>query len=156
MKKFYLAYGSNLNVSQMAARCPDAVAVGYTFLEDCRLVFRGSRSGYYLTVEPFLGGSVPCGVWRLSEKDERMLDRYEGFPSFYGKETRKIEMVDGSGALRKVEAMIYLMVPGRPAGVPTESYFRTCARGYRDFGFSLVSLQDALSDSVALIREEVS
>ena len=28
MKKFYLAYGSNLNVEQMQFRCPDARIVG--------------------------------------------------------------------------------------------------------------------------------
>ena len=28
MKKFYLAYGSNLNVKQMRFRCPDARIVG--------------------------------------------------------------------------------------------------------------------------------
>lgn len=32
MSKYYLAYGSNLSVAQMAQRCPDAVYVGTAVL----------------------------------------------------------------------------------------------------------------------------
>ena len=32
-KKYYIAYGSNLNISQMKTRCPDAKIVGKTKLE---------------------------------------------------------------------------------------------------------------------------
>ena len=65
---FYLAYGSNLNLEQMAKRCPTAKPVGIGLLEDYRLIFR-----YYLTIE-------------IDEESERMLDYYEGFPRFYRKE----------------------------------------------------------------------
>lgn len=60
MSKYYLAYGSNLSVAQMAQRCPDAVYVGTAVLNDYRLLFKGSQSGNYLTVEPKKGiyGSV--------------------------------------------------------------------------------------------------
>lgn len=30
--KYYLAYGSNLNLTQMFHRCPDAQVLGYTYL----------------------------------------------------------------------------------------------------------------------------
>lgn len=52
MSKYYLAYGSNLSVAQMAQRCPDAVYVGTAVLTDYQLLFKGSQSGNYLTVEP--------------------------------------------------------------------------------------------------------
>ncbi len=35
MKKFYLAYGSNLNVEQMRFRCPDARIVGTAEIPNC-------------------------------------------------------------------------------------------------------------------------
>ena len=51
-KRYYIAYGSNLNVKQMIFRCPGARVIGTAKLEGYRLMFKGSRSGSYLTVEP--------------------------------------------------------------------------------------------------------
>ena len=39
--RFYIAYGSNLNLGQMARRCPTAEAVKATYLHNYRLMFRG-------------------------------------------------------------------------------------------------------------------
>lgn len=86
MKKCYLAYGSNLNQEQMGYRCPHAQAVGTAQLEGWRLVFRGSGSGNYLTIEPAPGYVAPVAVWAVTEADEAALDRYEGYPVFYRKE----------------------------------------------------------------------
>lgn len=78
---FYLAYGSNLNLEQMAKRCPTAKLVGVGLLEDYRLIFR-----YYLTIEKQKGSVVPFALWEIDEESEQMLDYYEGFPHFYRKE----------------------------------------------------------------------
>ena len=43
-KKYYIAYGSNLNLPQMAFRCPTAKVVGVSEIKDYELLFRGSRS----------------------------------------------------------------------------------------------------------------
>lgn len=43
MKKYYLAYGSNLNIRQMALRCPTAKPVGTAVIEDYELLFKGSK-----------------------------------------------------------------------------------------------------------------
>lgn len=92
MNKYYLAYGSNLSMAQMAQRCPDAVYVGTAELKDYQLLFKGSQSGSYLTVEPKKGSTVPVLVWRISERDEHYLDRYEGCPSFYYKKMMRVEI----------------------------------------------------------------
>lgn len=39
----YIAYGSNLNLPQMAKRCPTAEVVGASRLKNYELLFRGSR-----------------------------------------------------------------------------------------------------------------
>ena len=49
-KRFYIAYGSNLNLPQMRGRCPGATVVGTAIIKDSRLLFRGSKTGSYLTV----------------------------------------------------------------------------------------------------------
>ena len=85
MKRYYIAYGSNLNIPQMRWRCKDAKIVGTAVIKDYRLMFKGSQSGSYLTIEKAEGYVVPVGVWSVSEDDEKHLDRYEGYPDFYYK-----------------------------------------------------------------------
>ena len=144
-KKYYLAYGSNLNVSQMAWRCPGATAVGTATLDGWQLAFRGSGSGAYLTIVPCEGASVPLGVWQITEEDERYLDRYEGFPHFYYKQNMRVKVQNHlTGKLRTVDALIYIMREDRPFGFPDGSYVRTCAEGYRDFFLDLGPLLDAV------------
>ena len=72
-KKYYLAYGSNLSMRQMAERCPDAVYVGTAVIPDYQLLFKGSLTGSCLTIEKKKGSKVPVLVWQISERDERYL-----------------------------------------------------------------------------------
>ena len=77
---YYASYGSNLSVRQMLERCPDAIYVGTAELKGWRLLFKGSQSGSYLTIEKKKGRKVPVLVWKVSKRDEKKLDVYEGFP----------------------------------------------------------------------------
>ncbi len=136
--KYYIAYGSNLNKAQMAIRCPDAVPVCSALLENMTLVFKGNARGCGVaTVEPMIGSDVPIGVWRISNDDEKALDRYEGYPYLYIKKTVRIH-VDG----REVKAMIYIMTLGHVIVPPSEGYYNTIAQGYRDFGFDEKALAE--------------
>lgn len=149
-KKYYLAYGSNLNIDQMEYRCPTAKIAGYSVLKDYRLLFRGSRTGSYLTIEPCKGSKVPVGVWEIEPEDERRLDRYEGFPHFYYKRFLPVHVC--SYAFDEdyefdTDAMVYVMHEDRPLGVPTSDYLLTCHQGYVDFGFSTRYLLDAVAAS---------
>ena len=74
-KKYYIAYGSNLSVEQMAHRCPDARIIGQAVLEGWELLFRGCA-----TIAPNPKKNTPVLVWEISEGDEKRLDAYEGFP----------------------------------------------------------------------------
>ena len=42
----YFAYGSNINLNQMAVRCPDAKVVEPAVLENYELLFRGHGSSF--------------------------------------------------------------------------------------------------------------
>ena len=149
----YLAYGSNLNLAQMRYRCPDARVVGYTYLPDRKLAFRGSQTGNYLTLDEAPGAypGVPCGVFEISERDRASLDRYEGYPRFYRRDyvqTGEIfDVLTGRVVSSSASAMIYLMQPGHPLGLPSGAYWQTCLQGYRDFHFDPAVLRRALKDS---------
>lgn len=148
MKRYYLAYGSNLNLEQMRWRCPDARVLGTAWLMDYRLLFKGSKTGSYLTVEPHKGSKVPLAVFEVSPFDEERLDHYEGFPSFYYKKELKIKYRGlWTGRERSATAFIYIMHEERPFGIPSGSYVETCLAGYRDFEFDESYLRQALTDS---------
>ncbi len=147
-KRFYIAYGSNLNVRQMRMRCPGARITGTSEIKDYRLLFKGSKTGSYLTIEPEAGASVPVAVWEVTEQDEMALNHYEGFPDFYYKKELALP-VKGikSGKVRRRTAFVYIMHEERPFGVPSSGYMGTCAEGYRDFGFDVNTLLEAYSFS---------
>lgn len=147
-KRYYIAYGSNLNVEQMKYRCPDAKIMGTATLDGWTLLFKGSKTGSYLTVEPKEGSSVPVAVWEVSEKDELHLDRYEGYPNFYYKKELDLSFTGiRSGKVRNRRAFVYIMHEDRPLGQPSDYYFKVCARGYLDFNFDVNRLIQAVYDS---------
>lgn len=130
--KLYIAYGSNLNLAQMADRCPSARVIGKSEMKDWRLLFRGSRTGAVATVEPKKGSSVPVLVWEIKPADEAALDRYEGWPFLYRKETVKVK-ING----KTVKAMVYIMNEGRPPGQPSCYYYSVILEGYKEAGFDM-------------------
>ena len=147
-KRYYLAYGSNLNVEQMRYRCPTARIIGTAVIEDYRLLFKGSQTGSYLTIEPTEGASVPVGVWSVTEDDEHRLDRYEGYPSFYYKKELPVTITGiMTGKQRTRQCFVYIMHEDRPLGLPSNAYLDTCCEGYMDFGFDRQKLIDACKDS---------
>ena len=99
MKKYYLSYVSNLNLSQMRRRCPNAKKVGSFLLRGYELEFR-----YYLRIKKSPNGEVPLGIFEIDENDEKNLDRYEGYPTHYRKEFLNIEL---NG--KTIKALVYVM-----------------------------------------------
>jgi len=140
----YLAYGSNLNLKQMAYRCPTARALGQAKLNGYRLLFRGRNGGAVATIEKQKGESVPVLLWRITPYDEEALDRYEGYPHLYRKETVKVRFKG-----QWVSAMAYIMNDGRPLGAPSRYYYEVIRQGYMDAGFDISVLNKAVRDSAA-------
>lgn len=128
--KYYVAYGSNLNKEQMKYRCPHAKPIGIAVIEDYELKFRGHSQGV-LTIEPKEGSHVPVGIWLITESCEHALDRYEGYPSLYRKETIKIKLDDG-----EVDAIVYIMNERYEIASPSMYYLNSVLKGYKDFGFN--------------------
>jgi hypothetical protein len=140
--RYYLAYGSNLNRTQMRHRCPDAYPVGKTVLPNYQLVFRRG----VLTIEPEHGSSVPVVVWAISREDERRLDRYEGFPRLYYKHEFPLVFTGesrGKATEIIVDGMAYIMTDGYPIQEPSILYMMTCMKGYDDFGLDMTPLFEA-------------
>lgn len=133
--RYYLAYGSNLNKSQMMSRCPNAKCAGTSVIKGYRLAF-----DLYLTIKKDALKEVPVGIWEINEDDERALDRYEGFPNIYRKEYIKVDV----NGLQKL-CLVYIMnnVLNRMGVNPTKEYILRCEKGYKDFGFDISILNSA-------------
>ncbi|MCM1578454.1 MAG: gamma-glutamylcyclotransferase [Ruminococcus sp.] len=127
-RKIYFAYGSNLNHEQMSRRCPDAVFIGATFINDYTMTFKGDSVGV-ADIIPQKGSRVPVGIWSITEADERALDRYEGFPRLYSKRKIRAYYVG-----KTVEGMVYVMAADKPVQLPSEAYFNVILQGYLDCG----------------------
>ena len=122
----YIAYGSNMVEEQMAHRCPSAKLIGIGYLPNHRLEFY-----LHATVERTRvhGAKVPVAVWQISEADERSLDHYEGYPTYYTKHRRRVVMDDGS----EIWGMVYIMNMIRPQP-PTASYYNAIHNAYVKLG----------------------
>lgn len=136
MKRYYIAYGSNLSESQMAMRCPTAKVVGTSTLKDWRLLFDGPAS-----IERYEGYEVPVLIWDIQPEDERSLDRYEGYPSYYRKEMLDVEV---NGEI--LNAMVYIMNTNKES-MPSSYYYDVLAKGYDRFGFDKKILEKAKQES---------
>lgn len=145
IKKYYLAYGSNLNLLQMEYRCFNAKPIGTINLEGYRLMYKGRKDGFaYLTIEKCEGYNVPLGAFEVSFIDILRLDNYEGYPTFYSKNYIPINVGN-----KTKNALIYVMNENSEYHLPSKRYVETCINGYNDFGFDISILDKALMDTVS-------
>lgn len=138
-KKLYIAYGSNLNMLQMKYRCPDAKPYASGLLNGWKLVFRGSKTGSYCSIIRDPDDAVPIGIWEISEKDEKSLDMYEGYPRFYTKKILRLQMASGEKL-----AMVYIINDAALPGKPSKNYVDVCRQGYKDFNLPLNAWDQAM------------
>ena len=143
-KRYYLASGSNLNVRQMLKRCPTARLIGTTIIPEYRLLFKGSKTGSYLTIEKKKSSFVPAAIWEVQKTDEQKLDVYEGFPSFYYKKDFRLPVIGiRTGKIRTLKVFAYIMHEDRELGTPSKHYMSVCY----DFNFDPKYLIKAFNES---------
>ena len=138
-KQLYIAYGSNINLEQMAYRCPHSKVLGISEIKDFELEFRGVA-----TIVPNKGAAVPVLIWKLDERDLSTLNQYEGWPRLYRQEKMEFEL---NG--KTFEGMAYLMNYGKIAP-PSQEYYNTILQGYRENGLDESFLQKSLENSLQM------
>lgn len=141
-KRLYVAYGSNLNMGQMAGRCPHAELYDFGRIEGYELQFKGSPMNAYATIAKKGGASVPVAIWKLTEEDEAHLDRYEGYPTHYFKKDILVKCGE-----QELTAMVYVMNLAMKHGIPSPRYYGTLLEGYEDCKFDTQVLDSAVVDS---------
>jgi gamma-glutamylcyclotransferase (GGCT)/AIG2-like uncharacterized protein YtfP len=149
----YIAYGSNLDLAGMAARCPGAYA-------DRAMVLQGwsLRLPLLGDIEPDWSpdARVHCALYRVSEADVTALDRFEDAAPWgsglYERVSLRLEATGEiafayvlSDAARRDPSALRLWCErhfGSEAGIEAarSNYVRAIARGYEDWGFPLERL----------------
>ena len=148
----YFAYGSNINLNQMAVRCPDAKVVEPAVLENYELLFRGNGSSFGVaTIAPKEGSQVQGLLWKITPYCEMSLDIYEGYPRLYEKQA--ITLCTKSG--KQVWAMAYVMTHEwkRIPTTPVPSYYTGILEGFQQNGLPEQALEDSLSNLFQELRD---
>lgn len=132
----YFAYGSNMNPSQMAQRCPEYRTIGVARLVDFRLCFpRFSRARNCASagIEPAPGSAVWGVLYDVSEADLPVLNYHEGYnPQGQAAANRHILRKVTAlrlGGSQPVQAMTYFAVPDGTAGRPSAAYMQIILDG---------------------------
>ena len=143
MDKYYFAYGSNINLNQMERRCPNATVVEPVVLPDHELLFRGNSSGCGVaTIRPKEGSQVHGLLWRITERCEKSLDIYEGFPHLYTKAPVTVQNSKGE----RISVMAYIMTEERQLVPvpPSIGYYDGIEEGFKQNGLPRSELREAL------------
>lgn len=141
MYKHYIAYGSNLNIEQMAQRCKTARLLCTGFIEDWTLRFRYLNGPAYATIIPEAGAKVPVAIWEIDKLCEQALDIYEDFPQMYDK--KEIEAISADG--NSFTGMVYIMNENSVPGTPSDQYIQSISQGYADNNLDMDFLNQFLS-----------
>lgn len=143
----YFAYGSNINLEQMAYRCPAAQVAGPVTLEGWELLF---RRGGFATIAPREGATVTGLLWSITPRCERSLDIYEGCPRFYDKQT--VTVRDGQG--QEFSSLVYVMDGRfREPELPSPGYYHGILEGYQQNGLPVAELKKAWDHVVQEVHE---
>lgn len=143
--KYYFSYGSNCNLSQMRWRCPEATVYGAVTLRNYTLIFNGVAS-----IRRRNGAEVKGVLWEITPECEQSLDRYEGYPTFYGKQNVTVYTEDGEA----IKAMVYVMTPqnNRRPGLPNHQYYMGILVGFRQNGIPTDTLEAALEETLRTVQ----
>ncbi len=129
--KYYCAYGSNLNLDNMAKMCPHSKPFKVGYIDGYRLVFRGKDVGY-LNIIKAPNNKVPVLMWEIDERDISALNDYEDFPNLYN-----IVDIDVISDGKVYKCYVYEMIEKFGYKKPTAQYIELCKQGYIDNSFDV-------------------
>lgn len=127
----YFAYGSNLGVSRLRCRCPNARQVGIAKVLDYRIRFtRHSRRqrGGVADLVPAIGGIVWGALFDIGDDGFGELDRHEGVPTAYRREVWELTTADCSS----VRACVYIVASKQTEVLPSYDYWRAIVDGAKE------------------------
>ena len=129
---YYFAYGTDLGHETMKKICPDCKPLFPAELPNYKLAFTGWERkwrGGIATIRPFRGGRVMGGVYEISDRDMKLLDRQQGYPTRY--DWLNIIVIPKGGD--PVEAVTYIRREQSEETEPSKQYLEAMRKGYDDW-----------------------
>lgn len=103
----YFAYGSNMSLSRLGARCPSAVRLGTYYLVGHQLRYHKASADGSGKCDAFYTGEsshvIYGALFDLSEQDKVTLDKIEGLGQGYNQ--KRVDVINDEGEL--VQAITY-------------------------------------------------
>lgn len=116
----------------MSERCRDALPKFAATLPNYRLIFTGwSRkwNGGVASIKPSKGEKVMGGVYEITERCLRTLDKCEGYPTVY----HRMNILVFTDLGDPVQAITYTKVEQSEETPPSPEYLATIQQGYMDW-----------------------
>ena len=109
----YFAYGSNMNLEQMAVRCPGCLMLGLVRKPGWRYLI--NQRGYVTAQEDPDAETLGC-LWELTEQHWAALDRYEGVAGgFYRRVDCEVVPLDSGEPVSAIAYRAANETPGTPS-----------------------------------------
>jgi len=129
---YYFAYGSDLSQKEMRERCPDSKPKFPATLPNFKLIFTGySRKwhGGVASIKLSREGKVIGAVYEISERDLKLLDKYEGYPIFCD----RLKVIVMTRDREAVEAITYVKREKTEETQLSQEYIEVMRQGYKDW-----------------------
>lgn len=127
----YFAYGMNCNLKEMLKRCPNAKRIGEAVLYNHKFIIddRGIKGGF-ASVKKDEGSEVRGIAWLVPESEiKNNLDRFEGVPRAYKKESMKIHIL-GTNQYH-INALVYVSC-SKEGFYARDKYIETILAGLKE------------------------
>ena len=124
----YFAYGSNMDLAQMADRCPGARVLDGATLPGVRFIL---TSRGYGSIVPDAGSAVFGVLWDITAEDAASLDIYEGVPRGLYRRSQVALTTTGG---KTTDALAYLAAH-TDHGVPVAGYLEAIVAAARRHAF---------------------
>lgn len=145
--RLYFAYGSNISMTQMKRRCPQARPMFKATLFNARMEFKKYANVVY---EQKKRSFVKGVVYEVTKDCIKSLDIYEGYPKFY----KKVKCIIEGPCEKLYEAFMYVMQPDvRDLELPSASYLDIISQGYYEWNMSTVPLTRAWEQTAIKLGE---
>ncbi len=131
----YFAYGMNTNLDEMARRCPGAISLGATWINNYEFVFRT-----HADIARVPGATCHGVLWDINKEHLKALDALEGFPYYY---TRFRVRVNTGRSF--VYALTYQMIDQSYIQEPGAGYLSMVTDGYRQNSVPTDQIQNAIN-----------
>ncbi len=138
--KYYLAYGSNLDLDHMKTLCPGAKFIGITKINGYRLAFRGEELRSYLTILEDDNSFIYVGIFQININDEKSLDYYEDYPNLYYKKEIEFNLMG-----KILKGLVYIMHEVNSFNRPSTRYINMVKRAYEYHKLDISLIENALN-----------